>query len=226
MHGCSICEAQLAYEHYGTSTFHLLKVQLPLQNVESSQTWSETHGTDEHPNLWKMHLADLIYHCLGSSVSLTSIMSLPWINTSLYIIVCCQQKLTQSLVNLRSFAHLLDRSFGRLCGWSSAHDFSPNLNLLVVVVIINYESVSLSTASLLCIEELEWMHFIRWSSQERIKQNVIWMNGHQHKLVLWPGSCANSTKLFSYSPCSGYGKCFSTKETKGCSQFPNSEIED
>ena len=46
-----------------------------------------------------------------------------------------------------------------LFGWSSALDLSPNSNLFVVVVVIEYESANLSTASFLCIEELDWLHF-------------------------------------------------------------------
>ena len=110
----------------------------------------------------------------------TSIKSVPWTNFSShthYKSFAASRDFNQPLANIRSFAHLLDRSFGCLCGLSSAHDdLSPNSNLFVIVVVNNYESASLSMASFLCIQELDSLHFVfeiylrHWSTQQHVNK--------------------------------------------------------
>ena len=114
--------------------------------------------------------------CLGSIVSLTSIRSVPRTNSSLHI-----NHLLPAESSLNLFVRSHTWSFiWSLYGWFSALDLSPNLNLFVIVVVINYESASLLMASFLCIEELDWLHFLfeiylrRWSTQRHVN-NFIWV---------------------------------------------------
>ena len=108
---------------------------------------------------------------------LTLIKSVPQINSSSHIHV--SRLLPAETHSICLFAHLLDCSFSHLFGWSSALDLSPNSNLFVAVVVIDYKSASLSMASFLCIEEFDWLHFLfeiylcHWSTQWRIN-NLIW----------------------------------------------------